>query len=167
MLQNEGVAAIGQIIQLSVAPVFLISGIGAMLAVMTNRLARVVDRARVLEGQVLERGSQLSVVADELSALAKRAKLISRSIALCTATALLICGVIAVLFLGSVFAIDVSKVIALLFVGAMLASFVGLLLFLWEIRIATHTLSIGLASVPAAQFNVGPSLTHGAESADA
>jgi hypothetical protein len=48
--EETAIVAVGRAIQLSVAPVFLLSGIGAMLAVMTNRLARVVDRARGVEG---------------------------------------------------------------------------------------------------------------------
>jgi len=50
--QDSGITAVAHVIQLSVAPVFLLSGIGAMLAVMTNRLARVIDRARTLEAKV-------------------------------------------------------------------------------------------------------------------
>ena len=38
-----------QIIQLSIAPVFLIAGIGTLLNVLTSRLARVVDRGRAIE----------------------------------------------------------------------------------------------------------------------
>jgi len=49
--QDSGITAVAHVIQLSVAPVFLLSGIGAMLAVMTNRLARVIDRARALEAK--------------------------------------------------------------------------------------------------------------------
>ena len=52
MTQDSGITGIAHVIQLSVAPVFLLSGIGAMLAVMTNRLARVIDRARALEAKV-------------------------------------------------------------------------------------------------------------------
>src|SRR5690348_13385827 len=89
-------------IQLAVAPVFLLSGIGAMLVVMTNRLGRIIDRARIIE-QRLENVSPDSV-ADynrDLAVLSKRAKLISRAITLCTTTALLICTVVAVLFLNA------------------------------------------------------------------
>src|SRR5438045_345961 len=127
---ETGVTGVVRAIQLAVAPVFLISGIGAMLAVMTNRLSRVVDRLRVLE---IQSEAQPSIFADgvrELETLAKRATLISRSIALCTTTALLICAVIAVLFAGTFLGFDASTPVAVLFVAGMLALIAGLLLFL-------------------------------------
>lgn len=118
------VSAVARVIQLAVAPVFLLSGIGAMLAVMTNRLSRVIDRARALEGR-LDGGTPAAVVAlqGELAILSRRAKLVSRAITLCTTTALLICTVIAVLFLSAFVRFDTSIPIALLFIAAMTTFF--------------------------------------------
>jgi hypothetical protein len=147
--QETGVTAIAHVIQLAVAPVFLLSAIGAMLAVMTNRLARIVDRARTVERDVAQRGVVPEVaVTAELATLARRAKLIHHAITLCTVTALLICAVIAVLFLGAFLTVDVSRVVGLLFVAAMLSFFLGLLLFLREIFLATATVRIGILHVP-------------------
>jgi len=155
MQQDTAVTAIAHVIQLSVAPVFLLSGIGAMLAVMTNRLARIVDRARVIEKDVIQSGIDASkMIQDELHALARRARMISRSITLCTATALFICAVIAVLFLGAFLRLDTeltATVVALLFVAAMMAFFWGLLMFLREIFVAAASLRIGLQQVPASK----------------
>jgi hypothetical protein len=149
MQQDTGVTGVAHVIQLAVAPVFLLSGIGAMLSVMTNRLARVVDRARGLEREVLQSGIQPeAIVISELTALARRAKLISRSITLCTITALLICAVIAVLFLGAFLRLNTSTTVALLFITAMFAFFLGLLMFLREILVATASVRIGLQQVP-------------------
>ena len=112
--QDSGITAVAHAIQLSVAPVFLLSGIGAMLAVMTNRLSRIIDRARVLEAQ------------------------------LCTTTALLVCAVIATGFLSAVLLrFDASVTVAMLFIAAMVTFFVGLVLFLREIFVATTNLRIG------------------------
>ena len=148
MPRDTGVTAVARVIQLAVAPVFLLSGIGAMLSVMTNRLARIVDRARVLEIAMSQRGAETDAhMTGELDALSRRAKLISWSITLCTVTALLICAVIAVLFLGAFLEIHFSTAVALLFIGAMLAFFVGLLVFLFEIRVATATVRFGLKHV--------------------
>lgn len=137
------VSAVARVIQLAVAPVFLLSGIGAMLAVMTNRLSRVIDRARALEGR-LDGGTPAAVVAlqGELAILSRRAKLVSRAITLCTTTALLICTVIAVLFLSAFVRFDASIPIALLFIVAMTTFFFGLLWFLREIFLATASLRI-------------------------
>ena len=131
-------------IQLAVAPVFLLSGIGAMLVVMTNRLARIIDRARVLE-EKLETASPevVPTLRADLEVLSRRAKLISRAITLCTVTALLVCTVIAILFLSAFSRFDASIPVALLFIAAMSAFFLGLLWFLREIYVATVSLRIG------------------------
>jgi hypothetical protein len=131
-------------IQLAVAPVFLLSGIGAMLVVMTNRLGRIIDRARVIE-QRLEIASRDSVAGYnlDLAVLSKRAKLISRAITLCTTTALLICIVIAVLFLNAFLRLDAAIPVSFLFITAMLTFFLGLVCFLREIYLATVNLRIG------------------------
>lgn len=138
------VSAVAHVIQLAVAPVFLLSGIGAMLAVMTSRLGRVIDRARVLEDRLdgASPGAQRAIHG-ELAALSRRALLVGRAITLCTMTALLVCTVIAVLFLSAFLHFDASYPVALLFIAAMLAFFLGLLWFLREIFIATATLRIG------------------------
>ena len=146
MQQDSGIAAVAHVIQLSVAPVFLLSGIGAMLAVMTNRLARVIDRARVLEREVATTTpAEAAAIARQLATLSRRAKLVSWSITLCTITALLVCAVIATLFMGAFLRFDASVPVALLFVAAMVAFFLGLLSFLREIFLATATLRIGPA----------------------
>jgi Protein of unknown function (DUF2721) len=134
--------AVAHAIQLAVAPVFLLTGIGAILAVMTNRLGRIIDRARVLECRLDSASAELHpALRADLTTLSRRAKLISRAITLCTATALLVC--IAVLFLSAFLRFDLSIPVALLFIAAMLAFFLGLLWFLREIYVATVNLRIG------------------------
>ncbi len=144
MLQDPPISTIAHVIQLSVAPVFLLSGIGAMLAVMTSRLSRVVDRARLIELQLeaAVAGNQ-AALRGELAPLSRRAKFIGRAITLCTATALLICAVIAILFSSAFLGFDASIPVALLFIAAMAAFFLGLLCFLREVLLATASLRIG------------------------
>jgi hypothetical protein len=136
--------AVAHAIELAVAPVFLLTGIGAILAVMTNRLGRVIDRARVLE-EKLEGASpeSLATLRGDLVVLSRRAKLIGRAITLCTTTALLVCTVIAVLFLSASLRFDTPIPVALLFIAAMFCFFLGLLCFLREIYLATMNLRIG------------------------
>lgn len=138
------VSAVAQVIQLSVAPVFLLSGIGAMLAVMTNRLSRVIDRARhlesILDGATAE---ARSAAFSELTLLSLRAKLVGRAITFCTITALLVCTVIAILFSSAFLHFQAGIAVALLFIAAMVAFFLGLLWFLREIFVATGSLRIG------------------------
>jgi hypothetical protein len=143
-MQESQVSAIAHVIQLAVAPVFLLTGVGAMLGVMANRLARVIDRARVLEerlpGATPER--ELRYLS-ELKTLERRGSLMQRAIGLCTTSALLVCAVIVILFVGAFLEADVSGVIGLLFVAAMLALFSGLVMFLAEIRLAIRGMRIG------------------------
>ncbi|HUP90639.1 MAG TPA: DUF2721 domain-containing protein [Solimonas sp.] len=146
MLENLELTGVAHVIQLSVAPVFLLSGIGAILAVMTNRLARIVDRARVLESRLAgSEGAASERIHQDLLTLARRARLISRAIALCTLTALLVCGVVITLFLGAFLAFNASLPVALFFVGAMLSFVLGLVWFLREIFLAAASLRIGPA----------------------
>ncbi|TMA12818.1 MAG: DUF2721 domain-containing protein [Deltaproteobacteria bacterium] len=136
--------AVAHVIQLAVAPVFLLSGIGAILAVMTNRLGRIIDRARVLEARIDGASADLiALLRADLATLSRRAKLIGRAITLCTITALLVCTVIAVLFMSAFLRFDASIPVALLFIAAMAAFFLGLLWFLREIYVATVSLRIG------------------------
>ena len=145
MLRNfENVGAVAHVIQLSVAPVFLLTAIGTMLSVMTNRLARVIDRARVLETK-LETAppNALATQREYLGTLSRRADLIGHAITLCTTTAVLVCTVIALLFLGDYLRYDMSQPVALLFILAMLLLVLGLINFLREIFIAKASVRIG------------------------
>lgn len=143
MGEMTNVSAVAHVIQLSVAPVFLLTGVGAILAVMTNRLSRIIDRARVLEARLADASPEVAAALEnDLATLAHRARLIGPAITLCTATALLVCMVIAVLFLSAFLRFDASVAVALLFVAAMFAFFLGLLWFLREIFVATRNLRI-------------------------
>ncbi len=138
------VASIAHSIQLSVAPVFLLSGIGVFLGVLTNRLGRVVDRARPLEEKFeAASGPQADVLRARLRALARRARLINASITLATVSALLVAIVVALLFASAFVRFSLALPVAVLFVGSMFALVGALLAFLVEVRIATVTVRIG------------------------
>lgn len=134
------IPAIAHVIQQAVAPVFLLTGVGAILGVLINRLARVVDRFRLLDST---RGEELIAHKIEMATLSRRARLIHWAISLCTICALLICIVIAALFIGSETGMDPSNAISLLFIAAMLALITGLLCFLREIALATGNIEVG------------------------
>lgn len=141
---SQTVGTMAHVIQLSVAPVFLLTAIGTMLSVMTNRLARVIDRARYHEAR-LETAlpEQIPKLHAALATLSRRADLIGHAIFLCTATALLVCTVIALLFLGDYLRYDISLPVAVLFILAMFLMVLGLVSFLREIFIAKASLQIG------------------------
>jgi hypothetical protein len=131
------VSTVAQVIQLSVAPVFLFSGVGTMLVVLTNRLARIVDRTRALEGRP---DGATEDAALELDTLHRRAYLIDWAVSLSTMAALLICCVVGVLFVGSFLSAPVTRPVAVCFVAAMAALIGALVCFLREILLATRGL---------------------------
>lgn len=124
-------------IQQAVAPVFLLTGIGSILAVLTNRLGRAIDRIRRLNE--MEPGCVNDAGKEEVRNLSKRTRWIRRAITLCTLSALCVCLSIASLFIAVQLAVDLSDVVAMLFVAAMLSLICGLGCFLREIALATQT----------------------------
>jgi Protein of unknown function (DUF2721) len=131
----ENLTTVAHVIQLAVAPVFLLTGIGAILSVLTGRLGRLVDRFRVLTETVSELPA---IQARELSILTVRARWVHWAITLCTASALFIAIVIGALFVGAVASIDPSRIVSILFIIAMTSLIIGLGCFLREISLSVH-----------------------------
>ena len=142
--QDLTAAAVAQAIQLAVAPVFLITGIGAMLGVLANRLGRIVDFARALESRLSASGEkERSESHRRLAVLSKRARLIYIAISLSAMCALLICALIVILFLEVFLSLEMPSLIGVLFIVAMLSFIAALFCFLREVYIATANLRIG------------------------
>ena len=138
------VASIAHAIQLAVAPVFLLSGIGVLLGVLTNRLARVVDRARHLEDRHSEAApAEAGELGQQLDSLARRAKLMNTAITLSTVSALLVASVVALLFGSAFVRFNLAVPVAAGFILAMMALVGALLSFLIEVRVAIRTIRIG------------------------
>ena len=135
---------VATVISLSVAPVFLLAGIGALLNVMTQRLARVIDRVRVVEDLLVSGEGEEDAARHraELSALSLRMRLAGGAITACTGAALAVCGVVALLFLGALFSLGIGAAVAALFVAAMLALVAGLSVLLVEIAVASRTVRV-------------------------
>ncbi|CAG4883973.1 conserved membrane protein of unknown function [Georgfuchsia toluolica] len=139
----SGITSVAHVIQLAVAPVFLLTGVAAILSVLINRLGRVVDRFRALEIKLSDaHESALDTAQTEMARLASRARLIHWAIGFCTGCALLVCIVIATLFVGSITGVEGGNIIAALFITAMLLLVVGLLCFLREIALATGNIHV-------------------------
>jgi len=144
LLSLSRVDDITHVIQLAVAPVFLLTAVGTLLAVLTNRLGRAVDRARVLEKLFPDilaeaRAAERAAVETELRIIDQRVKLIYAAIVLSVLCALCICILIAVAFIDAFLAINLSKMLGVLFIGAMLALIGSLLMFMREIFVAVTT----------------------------
>lgn len=136
---------VGNTIGLAIAPAFLLVGVGAQLRVLTNRLARIINRSRVVErsAAIADESTEPSSRI-ELDFLYRRMHLIQRAITLSTCCALLICVVIVALFFDDVFDLALDKFIAFVFIAGMMALVGSFIYFLREIFIATATL---LASI--------------------
>jgi F0F1-type ATP synthase assembly protein I len=130
-------------IQLAIAPVFLLTAIGAMLGTMTNRVARIVDRARELEKQLAGTHEERAAEHRELRVLARRARLINMAITFTVLSALLVCISIGGLFLDAYWQRSLTTLVAWIFGMSLVALIIGLGLFLREIYVATATLRIG------------------------
>jgi Protein of unknown function (DUF2721) len=139
-------ADIAHLIQVALTPIFLISAIGVTLNVLTSRLARIVDRARLLEREAGKpdyrpEGRDLHEL---LKVLERRSKFINAAIMLITVSALFIALVVVMLFVNAFLRWDLSIFIACMFIASMLSLAAALLAFLIEVRIATRTLQIGI-----------------------
>ena len=134
---DSPITGVAHSIQLAVAPVFLLSGVASFLIVLTNRLARIIDRTRTLETLPGLAGDPAAAAArEELRVLVRRAQLINRAIGSCTYCALLVASVVAVLFVGAFLRANIGTVVGVAFIAAMVAFIAGLLHFLWEVHVA-------------------------------
>jgi hypothetical protein len=137
---------IAHLIQIALTPIFLISAIGVILNVMTNRLTRIVDRARVMENELCRpdyrpEGRDLH---QALGVLARRARCINAAITFITISALFIALVVVMLFVNAFLHWELAAFIACMFILSMLSLAAALSTFLIEVRIATRALRIGI-----------------------
>ena len=135
---------ITHVIQLAVAPVFLLTAIGTLIAVLNLRLGRNIDRRRLMEEEL--RGSTDNKQTDEqrarqreLRLLARRVRLIYFAMLSAGFGALLVCLVVAGSFVGALVAVDISREVAVLFILAMFAVIGCLGMFLREVYLAVTT----------------------------
>ena len=163
---NAGAAAVGtpaaatpqgvdiaHLIQVALTPIFLISAIGVTLNVLTNRLARIVDRARVMEDQLLQPDyvPNFRDLNGQLKVLARRSRWINVAITLITLSALFIALVVVLLFVNAFLRWELAAFIACMFIMSMLTLAAALLAFLIEVRIATATLRIGIEAASSSE----------------
>jgi hypothetical protein len=135
---------IAHLIQTAIAPVFLLTGVASTLGVLTNRLSRIVDRARLLEEQLEGHPGRALTLHSALQVLARRAHYINVAISLSTIAALLVALVVVTLFANAWLRSELGLLIALLFVGAMVCLSAAFVSFFIEVRLAVAALRIGL-----------------------
>ncbi len=146
MPPDSALADVAHVIQLAIAPVFLLTAVSTILGVLNTRLARIVDRARVVHERLAKRGAPLAeeeVLRKELRSLARRRHLVNRAITSGVTAALVVCLLIATAFAGSILRVNLWVVVALLFVLALAAVVLALVSFLREIFLAVATIEYG------------------------
>ena len=137
------VTVLAQTIQLAIAPVFLLTGIGAFLNVCAGRLARVIDRARAVEGLIFAtRGEEHDRYVREAKWLDRRITVINWSIFLSVASAIAVSVVVMLLFLGELTHANFGAAVAVLFILTMVLVIAALVSFLIEVRFAARTIGI-------------------------
>lgn len=141
-LPTVDLSDVSHAIQLALAPVFLLTGIAGILNVMAGRLARIIDRGRQLVEAERPPPLEPQAMQTELLGLERRRHLASAAITACTLAALLVCMVIAAMFLEVLLSLQVKWLLGLLFTASTLALVVGLAFFLREVHLATQTVRI-------------------------
>ena len=131
---------ITHVIQLAIAPVFLLTAVGTILNVLAGRLARAVDRRRVLFSEMPRLDESVATMArDELAFEDRRIRLVYIAIGLSVLCAILVCLLISVAFIDAFIALDLGKFVAALFVLAMFALTGSLLVLTREIFLAVNS----------------------------
>jgi hypothetical protein len=141
-MEETHVRDIARVIQMALAPAFLLTGVASLLNVFATRLTRIVDRTRILEVRVEPGGDAPA----ELEILRRRGELVRWSITMGTGAALFVTLVIGVAFLGFLLTVNFAVVVAGLFVAAMAALTLALGFFLREVTLAVGTLEAWLPS---------------------
>jgi NADH:ubiquinone oxidoreductase subunit 3 (subunit A) len=134
------VPEIAGVIQLAVAPVFMLTAVGTIIAALNIRLGRAVDRRRDLEERLSRMSADEAPFArEELAVIARRIRFVYLAILFAVVSGLFICLLIAGAFLGAFVRADLSYTLGAMFVFAVLALVCGLLFFLREIFLAVST----------------------------
>ena len=137
MLAAPNLSTVAETIQVAIAPVFLLAGIGALLNVVTGRLARVIDRSRNLEAMhPRSTGPEHDRHVWELRRIDRRVRIINNAIALATASGVAVCAVVALLFTAELLHLRIGRTIAIMFILAMALLIASLICFLIEVRLS-------------------------------
>src|SRR3981189_3610351 len=139
-MHPDNVIDVTRLIQLAVAPVFMLTAVGTIIGVLSTRLGRAVDRSRALEDRLRQLPPEgQNLAREELLLLSRRVRLVYGSIVLAVLCALFVGFLIAVAFVDAFIDLHLSKFIGLLFIAAMLAFILGLMVFLREIFLAVSS----------------------------
>jgi hypothetical protein len=136
-IPHPAVHTIAQTIQLALSPIFMLTAIGTILNVLTGRLARVIDRARALEElHSLSHGPELDRHVWELRLLDRRMSVVNAGLLLGVISGIMVCIVVALLFVASLVQLRIGEAVALSFILAMVLLILALVSFMVEVRMS-------------------------------
>ncbi|HCY16576.1 MAG: hypothetical protein A2Z93_02140 [Curvibacter sp. GWA2_64_110] len=132
-------------IQLAVAPVFLLTAVSGMIGAVAGRLARIIDRARVLEERLRDSADTefIKGAYAELVRLRRRGLLANGAIGFLTLCAFMIGLTIILLFLGETTAFQGESWAIVSFLFGVFCFMLALSCFLAETWMATRILNFG------------------------
>jgi Cu/Ag efflux pump CusA len=137
------------VLQVAIAPVILISGVGLLLLSLTNRFGRAVDRTRQIHQQMREAAAaNRPRLANQVEVIYRRARLIQRAIVLGTLSALFAAMLILTLFFAALMKWQSTVLIGIFFVGCLLTLVTSLIAFIMDIRLSLSALKLELARPP-------------------
>jgi len=143
LLQVRSLTGLAHTIQLALAPVFLLTGIGSVLNMLTGRLTRIVDRARRIEEEFTPRGdAKHDRQVEELRLLDRRMRIVNNAIFCATASAVALCFTVASMFLADLAGFGFARTLAVVFAASLLLLLAALVLFLFEIRLAVEAIQV-------------------------
>ena len=139
---------VARLIQLAVAPIFLLTAVATTLMVLAGRLARIVDRGRSVESRAAH---DPAAQREELLLIQRRAHIIYRALFLGVFAAILVCLLMTTAFLGEVLRLNVATSVILCFIAALFCYTGALLCLLREVSLAIGTFRLGVHPPPAAK----------------
>ena len=150
MLFTTDLATVTHGIQLAVAPVFLLTAVAAMIGTVAGRLARIIDRARLLEERIeaAPADNPMAAAYDELRRLRTRGALVNACITLLTLCSILIGLTIVALFLGETTGLQIFRLATISFLASVSCFLLALLCFLAETLLATRILKFEKSRTP-------------------
>lgn len=142
-MESIAASAFLPIIQLAITPVILISGVGALMLTLTNRMARIVDRTRVLAGQVrVATGDERRHLETQLDIMWRRAQLIRMAVTFAGLSMLVACVLVIVIFAAALLEVDLTGGLKVLFTASILLLIAALGAFLRDIHVSLHALKL-------------------------
>jgi len=139
LADSNSVNTVSHLIQLAVAPVFVLAGVAGVLNVFVGRLSRIIDKDEIQTDKLQEQieGVYKEEIRRKKIYLDKRVGNMNYAILFCTMTGFLVSLVIMIMFLSAFFAFNGAFAIATLFIMAMTSFVTALSLFLREIFMAS------------------------------